>query len=327
MPKNLIYGPVPSRRLGLSLGVDLVPYKVCSYNCIYCQIGVTPQTTTVRKPYIAVDDIISQLCVKLNEGIKPDYITLGGSGEPTLNIDIGVIINRIKSITHIPVAVLTNGSMLYDPEIRAHLAQADVVLPSLDAADKDMFITINRPHPEIGFQQMTDGLIAFRREYAGPLWLEIFVVEGLNDTDAHMESFARWIKKIQPDKIHLNTAVRPGAEKSVKAVSYDRLQRFCSILGPRAEVIVPFDRQGRHFQREKIADEILNMLSRRPCTINDLASGLGVSVNDVIKHMDGLLSLHLIESVQRGGAFFYQRKTHSSDEQHPEMRIDPKGAK
>jgi wyosine [tRNA(Phe)-imidazoG37] synthetase (radical SAM superfamily) len=315
MSKKLIYGPVPSRRLGLSLGVDLVPYKVCSYNCIYCQIGVTPETTILRRPYIHADEIISQLSVKLKEGITPDYITLGGSGEPTLNSDIGVIIGRIKSITDVPVAVLTNGGMLYDPSIRAALAHADVVLPSFDACDESMFNAINRPHGGISFKKMVDGLISFRKEYAGPIWLEIFIVEGLNDTEAHMKSFAQWIEKIKPDKVHVNTAVRPAAEKSVKPVSYDRLQKLCRVLGPHAEVIVPFEREGRHIQRENIDDEILNMLSRRPCTLEDLASGLGVSANELIKHMDGLLSSNLIESIQADSRVYYQRKTTGSDDQ------------
>jgi wyosine [tRNA(Phe)-imidazoG37] synthetase (radical SAM superfamily) len=308
MTKNLIYGPVPSRRLGLSLGVDLVPYKVCSYNCIYCQIGATPETTIIRKPYIPANEIISQLSAKLKEGIAPDYITLGGSGEPTLNSDIGMIIERIKSATTVPVAVLTNGGMLYNPSIREALARADVVLPSLDAYDEAMFHAINRPHEGISFKEMVDGLIAFRKEYAGPIWLEIFIVEGLNDTQEHMEGFARWIKKIRPDKVHVNTAVRPAAEKSVRSVSYDRLESFCKILGPCAEVIVPFDREGRHFKRGEIDDEILNLLSRRPCTIDDLASGLGVSTNDLIKHMDGLLSLNLIETVRGEAGIYFQRK-------------------
>jgi wyosine [tRNA(Phe)-imidazoG37] synthetase (radical SAM superfamily) len=308
MLKNLIYGPVPSRRLGLSLGVDLVPYKVCSYNCIYCQIGVTPETTIIRKPYIPADEIISQLSVKLKEGIAPDYITLGGSGEPTLNSDIGVIIDRIKSLTDIPIAVLTNGGMLYDPSIREALARADVVLPSFDACDKSMFYAINRPHPGISFKEMADGLISFRKEYAGPTWLEIFIVEGLNDTEAHMKSFAQWIEKIRPDKVHVNTAVRPAAEKSVKPVLNDKLQNLCRILGPHAEVIVPFEREERHIQREKIDDEILNMLSRRPCTVQDLAAGLGVSANELIKHMDQFLSLNLVETVSKETELYYLRK-------------------
>jgi wyosine [tRNA(Phe)-imidazoG37] synthetase (radical SAM superfamily) len=308
MPTNLIYGPVPSRRLGLSLGVDLVPYKVCSYNCIYCQIGVTPETTIIRKPYIPADEIISQLSAKLKEGIAPDYITLGGSGEPTLNSDIGRIIDRIKALTHIPVAVLTNGGMLYDPSVRNALLRADVVLPSLDAHDESMFHAINRPHSGISFTKMVEGLIAFRTEYTGPIWLEIFIIEGVNDTDQHMQGFSRWIEKIRPDKVHVNTAVRPAAEKTVRPVSYDRLQNFCRILGPQAEVIVPFNREGRHIQLEKIDDEILNMLSRRPCTIDDLASGLGLSANEVIKHMDRFLSLNLVGPVPKETGIYYQKK-------------------
>jgi wyosine [tRNA(Phe)-imidazoG37] synthetase (radical SAM superfamily) len=267
-------------------------------------------------PYIPADEIIFQLSAKLSEGIMPDYITLGGSGEPTLNSDIDSIIDRIKSLTDIPLAVLTNGGMLHDPAIRAALVRADVVLPSFDAYDEAMFQSLNRPHVKISFKQMADGLIAFRNEYTGPIWLEIFIVEGINDTEQHMEKFARWIEKIRPDKVHLNTAVRPAAEKTIRPVSYDRLQNFCRVLGPRAEVIVPFDREGRHIQREKIDDEILNMLSRRPCTLDDLASGLGVSANEVIKHMDRSLSLNLVETVSKETGIYYQRKFTGSDKKN-----------
>jgi len=153
---NLIYGPVPSRRLGFSLGVDIVPYKVCSYNCIYCQIGTTPETTIERKPYVSSEIILSQLFARLNEGIQPDYITLGGSGEPTLNSDIADIIKSIKSQVNIPVAVLTNGSMLMNQEVRADLCGADVVLPSFDACDKNTFLKINRPHASLEFDEMAN---------------------------------------------------------------------------------------------------------------------------------------------------------------------------
>jgi len=265
-------------------------------------------TTVIRKPYIAAADIVSQLLKKLNEGAVPDYITLGGSGEPTLNSDIGKIIDDIKAATDIPVAVLTNGSLLSDHDVRDALSRADVVLPSFDAYDATMFSVINRPHTDISFDRMARGLIDFRKEYAGRIWLEIFLVEGLNDTPEHMEEFSKWIEKMNPDKVHINTAVRPAAEKFVTPVSYERLKSLCRILGSKAEIITPFEHDRQHHRKQNIDEEILSLLSRRPCTLTDMAAGLGVSADDVMKHLGRLMKENVIESVQKGSEVYYQHK-------------------
>ncbi len=308
MTDNIIYGPVPSRRLGLSLGVDLVPYKVCSYNCVYCQIGPTKKTTIARKPYVLPEKILSQLLNRLKEGITPDYITLGGSGEPTLNSEIKHIINRIKEQTDIPVTVLTNGSLLWDETVRNDIRDADVVLPSLDAADKSVFNQINRPHPDIVFEGMVDGLIEFRKMYTGQIWLEIFLIDGVNATQAHMASFRRWIDDIRPDKIHLNTAVRPTAESAVNAVSHEKLQYFCEILGDKAEVIAPFKRTNLKEGTNVIQNDLLNMLARRPCTLEDLSAGLGLHKNEILKYIDSMIAGKIIEVVRVGEKSFYQKR-------------------
>jgi wyosine [tRNA(Phe)-imidazoG37] synthetase (radical SAM superfamily) len=305
---NLIYGPVPSRRLGFSLGVDLVPYKVCSYNCIYCQIGITPETTIERKPYVSAEIILSQLFARLKEGIKPDYITLGGSGEPTLNSDISDIIKSIKSRVDFPVAVLTNGSRLMNKEVRADLSGADVVLPSFDACDENTFLKINRPHTGLVFNEMANGLLEFRKIFSGQIWLEIFIVKGVNDTEPMIRKFKQWTDKFEPDKIHLNTAVRPTAEIDVHIVSENLLNHFCKILGEKAEVIAPFEKKVTNKKMIDTEKEILSMLSRRPCTLIDISTGLGIHQHEILKHVEPMIANKHIEILHINGKLFYQKK-------------------
>jgi wyosine [tRNA(Phe)-imidazoG37] synthetase (radical SAM superfamily) len=309
LTNNLIYGPVPSRRLGLSLGVDLVPYKICSYNCIYCQIGKTPVTTLERKPYIPSDAILSQLFDRLREGIQPDYITLGGSGEPTLNTEIPYIIERIKSFTDIPLAVLTNGSILMDEHVRNDICGADVVLPSFDACDENIFLRINRPHASLDFISVANGLIEFRNIFHGKIWLEIFVVKGINDTESAIRKFKKWTDQFKPDKIHLNTAVRPTAEIDVETVSEDILNYFCDILGNTAEVVASFKKKTTDNEMVDSEKELLSLLNRRPCTLEDISSGLGIHLNEIIKHVEPMIANKNIEVVHINGKMFYQKKT------------------
>jgi len=303
---KLVYGPVPSRRLGRSLGVDLVPYKVCTYDCVYCQLGPTRGTTVERKPYVDESTLLDQIEAKLLQDVRADYITLAGSGEPTLNSHIGSVIAAIKRRTQVPVAVLTNGSLLADGQVRASLLHADVVLPSLDAHDPKGFQAINRPHGAITFEAMTGGLIAFRKEYTGKIWLEIFLVPTMNDSEEDAAGFRKWVDAMNPDKVHLNTAVRPAAESWVRQVSGQVLDRFCEILGPRAEVIVPFRGSGQGRGKDDLAQDILSILARRPCTLEDICSGLGVPANEAIKQLEALVQGGFLETMNRGPALFYR---------------------
>ena len=209
-----IFGPVPSRRLGRSLGVDLVPYKTCTFDCIYCDLGRTTRKTVSRQSYVSPEEIQGELELTLSVlEKKPDYITLSGSGEPTLNTNIGEIIRRIKEITSTPVAVLTNGSLLSSNEVRRDLSEADVVLPSLDAITPALFEYINRPHPSLKIEEIISGLIQFRKQYRGQIWLEVVFCRGVNDDKEEIEKLKGVIERIQPDRIQLNTPVRPPAEE------------------------------------------------------------------------------------------------------------------
>lgn len=306
MKESLIYGPVPSRRLGLSLGVDMVPYKTCTFDCVYCQIGRTPQPTIARRPYIEADRIMADLEAKLQSGVVPDFITLGGSGEPTLNSEIGQVIRRIKYFTEIPVAVLTNGALLYEAAVQAALSAADLVLPSLDAPDEETFYQINRPHPQISYRMLIEGLAGFRKIYSGRIWLEIFFVEGVNTSEAAIEKFRSLIETIDPDRVHLNTAVRPPAESHVRAVAEEQLERFARMLGQRAEVVAEFPQSGRAPEnRAAIIDDVLDMLSRRPCTLADITGGLGLHRSELVKYIDELSRSGRIVTRQTGGQTYY----------------------
>ncbi len=302
-----IYGPVPSRRLGLSLGIDLVPYKTCNFDCIYCQLGRTKEKTVERKGYISAGTILKNLFLALETVTKPDFLTLAGSGEPTLNSEIDIIISEIKKKTDIPVAVLTNGSLLSEFEVRKALLKADVVLPSLDAGDETTFIKINRPHESIHLEQIIGGMTAFRQDFEGAIWLEVFCVDGINTSDKQLQGLKEAIERIRPDKIQLNTAVRPPAESSVRAVDDETLGKICALLGSKCEVIVKRD---FHIEgRDSIIDpdSIMAILSRRPCTLSDLTGALNTSPNHILKTISDLLEKGTIRSYFQNRELFYTK--------------------
>jgi len=275
-----LFGPVPSRRLGRSLGVDLIPPKTCPYHCIYCEVGPTTCQTRQRFAY-QTEAIIGEIADYLKDpGVRPDVITLAGSGEPTLNQGLGRIIREIKAMSHIPVAVLTNGALLYDPEVRRELAAADVVLPSLDAARQETYVAINRPLPELSLESLLEGLTAFRREYRGQIWLEVMLLKGLNDTDEELTLLRRALQKIAPDQIQLNTAVRPVVEAAARPLGADEMAAAAATLGGPVSIIASFSRAdiaGGPCQDE----DLVEMLSRRPMTAPDLAQALGLPLAQV----------------------------------------------
>jgi wyosine [tRNA(Phe)-imidazoG37] synthetase (radical SAM superfamily) len=299
-----IYGPVPSRRLGRSLGIDLVPYKTCTYDCIYCQLGRTTNKTIERKEWVPLDDILSQLKEALPS--NPDYITLSGSGEPTLHSRIRELIAEIKRLTDIPVAVLTNGSLLWQPDIVTALIDADLVVPSLDAYDEESFGQVNRPHEAISFKKMVDGLAGFRKKYPGRVWLEVFLLDGLTGSRPEIERMAEIAEIINPDKVQLNTVARPPAESHAKAVGGDLMMQFAGMFGERGEVVADISPSHREPDFAALREDIFNLLKRRPCTIDDIANGLGLHKNEVIKYVEELISEGRIKSETRDGKKFYE---------------------
>ncbi len=292
-----IFGPVPSRRLGRSLGIDLVPFKTCSYDCLYCQLGLTTDQTVERRERVPLDEVLSVLPEKLSA--QPDWITLSGSGEPTLYSRLDELIDGIHAVCDVPVAVLTNGSLLWQPAVRAQLAEADLVIPSLDAGSPAVFEAINRPAPEIDFQSMLDGLIRFRTEFANPVWLEILLLDGINTDDAAIEDLIEGAGRIAPDRIQLNTATRPPADPRASAVSKQRLDELARRFRPAAEVIADFRSEHAQTDFQARKESVLELLNRRPCTLDDLTGGLEIHRNEAVKYLEelqtaGLLATELI---------------------------------
>ncbi len=304
--KTYLYGPVPSRRLGRSLGVDIVPYKTCTLNCVYCQLGRTARTTTERKEYVPVGDVLAEIQNRLDQGIDADFITIGGSGEPTLHSRLGEIIHSIKKMTKIPVAVLTNGTLLYRPDVRADCVLADVVLPSLDAADEPAFSTVNRPHPDLSVNRLIDGLCEFRKQYHGRIWLEVFLIEDFNTDNRQIRMLKAAIDRIRPDKVHLNTAVRPAAEPGISKVAVDKLQKIAETLGPRCEVIADFVSAHCGQATGAPLQTLLSMLKRRPCSLDDITSSLKLSREQAEAYIRQLAEQRLVCPEEQGGVTFYR---------------------
>lgn len=300
------YGPVASRRLGRSLGVDLVSPKTCNFNCRYCQLGPTDRPTMERADYAPVDEVVEEVRSTLAHGPRPDYITLGGSGEPTLHRSFGVVAAKIRSFTDVPIALLTNGSLFYLPEVRDACAAIDLVLPTLAAGEQETFRRINRPHPEMTLAKVVDGLEALRREFKGQIWLEVFIVEGVNSSHKQALAIKRCIERIKPHRVQLNTAVRPPAEKDVRAASPQRLERIQRIVGPGTEIVAPTGGFSAIPGAAARKEDVLAMLLRRPCTVEDIANGLGIERSEAERCVRALLDEGEIIPRQRLYESYYE---------------------
>jgi len=308
-----IFGPVPSRRLGFSLGIDTVPYKTCSLDCIYCQLGKTTNKTIERKEYISCEDIlpeIEEILLKQKERI--DYITFSGSGEPTLNPKIKTMINSIKKLASIPIAVLTNGTLLFQPETREELMEADLVIPSLDAISEEVFKKVNRPHHSLKIDKIIDGLSTFSQEFKGKIWLEIMIVKGINDSPQEIKRMTEVIEKIKLDKIQLNTVVRPPTEEFAQPVNLENLKKIKRTLGEKCEIIAGFKRPNQEFYNKDIEKGILTMVKRRPVTLLDISRSLGIHQNEAIKYLNILEKEDQISTrVHRGKRYCHQETADS----------------
>ncbi|TNF41021.1 MAG: radical SAM protein, partial [Bacteroidetes bacterium] len=273
-----LFGPVPSRRLGISLGIDLVPNKVCSLNCVYCECGRTTKLTTDRKEYVSVDEVLKELSHYLTNNPAPDYITFSGSGEPTLNSGTGKTLDFIKEkYPDIPVAILTNGTLLQFKQVRNEILKADLVLPSLDAATEAVFRKINRPHKKLTIENCIEGLFSFRNEYSGKINLEVFILPGYNNSHEELNELKKAIQRIKPDVVQLNTLDRPGTLKNLTPASSQELQEIVKNWNLRnVEIIASAPARKKILSyRNDIETAILETISRRPCTVEDLVSILG----------------------------------------------------
>jgi len=299
-----LFGPVPSRRLGRSLGIDLVPFKTCSFDCIFCQLGKTTDKTLTRAEYVDLDAVIEELDAWLHTGDSADYITLSGSGEPTLNSRFGEVIEFARSATSIPVALLTNGSLLDNPEVRAQAARANLVKVSLSAWDQSSLDHINRPHADIAFTRLVEGLRLLRKECAGTIWMEVFLVWGSNTTTRAVAEIAKLAKTIGPDRIQLNTAVRPPCEEYALAVPQDRMKRLACAFDPPAQVIAEYAStlSGKGGVDET---EIRKLVARRPCTLEQICQVFGLHKNHASKYVGKLMRGGIIREQRTARETFY----------------------
>ena len=310
MKRRRVYGPVPSRRFGLSLGVDVVPPKTCCLDCIYCQVGRTTRLTCQREDFFPLEEVLADLHQALSDGPRPDVITFAGSGEPTLYRSLGPLIQALCKETGLPVLLLTNGALLADPRIREAAQAATILSPSLDAPDPATFERINQPHPSIRFEDMVEGLRLTCGQHQGTLRLEVMLVKGLNDSPAHLAQFAALLKTLRVESFDINTPVRPMGQSLVGPCDPQTLEAARVAFGDRAVIIGGYDgRQvGGGETGGDVRRSILSTLSRRPSTLQDLQSALGLSPRVIEEVIDRALQEKILESREgKAGTYFFCR--------------------
>jgi wyosine [tRNA(Phe)-imidazoG37] synthetase (radical SAM superfamily) len=301
------------------LGVDLVRFKTCTYDCIYCQLGRTTDLTTARREYVPVEDILAQLDEQLRTGPAPDYVSLAGSGEPTLHAGIGELIAGIKRLSPVPIAVLTNGSLLGARDIQDALMEADLVLPSLDAGDPELFRLVNRPCADIAFGAMVDGLVEFRERFAKPVWLEVMLLAGITGIRSEVEKIAALARRIRPNRVQLNTVTRPPCEEFAHPVPPESMTSFARLFGRGASVVSERRTRGALAPGSVTDGDILGLLTRRPCTARDISAGLGLHIGEVAKRLDVLADRGRVAAIRKDGIVFFEsvRRSESARRSSP----------
>ncbi|NTU99805.1 MAG: radical SAM protein [Methanoregulaceae archaeon] len=284
-----LFGPVLSRRLGRSLGVDLVPYKVCSFDCVYCECGDTTKVVLSRENFFPVEEVRDELDDYISRSPVLDYITFSGSGEPTLSLSIGICIRYLKErFPSYRVAVLTNGTLLWKEDVRSDLIDADIVLPTLSSAIEETYRRIHRPAPGLPIELIINGIEQFRKEFGGEIWLEIFIIPGINTTKPELEALRKAIRRIHPDRVQLNTLDRPGTESWVRPASPGELRKVRHMLGLACiEAVEPVTHgtfRGTEFSEWTDAvTRVHDLLQRRPSTLEDIIDVTGLNRREVLK--------------------------------------------
>ncbi len=301
-----VFGPVPSRRLGRSLGIDITPYKTCTFDCVYCQLGRTTERTVQRREYVPKNMVLAELKGFLDKSVGDiDCITFAGSGEPTLHSKIGEMIDAIKTMTDVPVVVITNGSLLFLEDVRNDLMNADLVLPSLDAATTPVFRAVNQPHESLEVEQIIEGLRIFREAFEGEFWLEIMIVRGMNDSDDEIAALLDAVSRIGPDRIQLNTVVRPSAD-DVEAAGRGEMMKICERFAGsgrfKGDVEIIAD------ARIGVRADILPLLQRRPLTMDEISDALQVHRNEAAKYLRELEVQGEVVEVVHGGKRYFARR-------------------
>ena len=314
--KKYIFGPVPSRRLGSSLGVDLVPFKTCSIDCVYCEAKATTNLTLDRKEYVPVNEVISQLDDVLKDSPQLDYITFSGAGEPTLNSHIGDVVKFVvDNYPQYKICLLTNGTLLGEHSVIDDLKlmrPTDVVIPSLDASNEEEFKKINRPHDDLKLIKLITDIINFRAKNKAQMWLELFIVPGVNDDIESQQQFAKIISEIDPDKVQLNNLDRPGCVEWIKPAPEETIKSFISVIEEVAavEIIGRFSYRSEKLKfsgtNAEIKNAILEMTNRRPYTVADFLFAINISEDKLKKILKELISANkLLTKEDERGTFYF----------------------
>ncbi len=299
-----LFGPVPSRRFGRSLGIDLIPYKTCSLDCVFCQLGRSPRKTLERKPYTPTADVIAEIDHWLKSGGVADYLTLSGSGEPTLHSEFGRVLDFLRDQS-MPSVLLTNGTLLNLPDVREAAALAHVVKVSLSAWNQKSFEWVNRPHRRLDFRRFFEGLKQFRNGFGGRLWLEVFLLSGINAMAGDVEKIATLARELRPEHIHLNTVVRPPAEDFAVAVPMAQMEALAGLFDPPARIAAGF--KITRSQKVKVDEaNVLSMLRRRPCTMKQIQAAFGLHINETSKILSYLMQRNQIRSDSRNQEVYYR---------------------
>ncbi|MBN1831148.1 MAG: radical SAM protein [Deltaproteobacteria bacterium] len=299
-----VFGPVPSRRLGLSLGVDLIPLKTCTYNCLYCQVGRTTRQSLNIESFFPVTEVLEELGRKL-EICSPDAITFSGSGEPTLSSDIDRVISFVKERTDTKTVILTNGSLLWKEDVRRRISGADIIMPTLTTAFDETFQLIHEPHTDLDLSTIFEGLKSLRRSYRGNLFLEVVLLAGFNDSEKELDGLRRMIGQISPDKIQLNTVVRPPSDPRAIPLDIKRLEDIKSLFGEKAEIIAQTPLRNGRWEDETAYATILEMAKRRPVRARDVANACGISLEEAESLIKGLFVKGALRQQEHEGEVYY----------------------
>ncbi len=312
-----IYGPVPSRRFGLSLGVDLVPHKTCPFDCIYCQLGPTDKCQVTTKDFYSLDDILFDVENELSNGLLPDMLTFAGSGEPTLYRSLGALIDRLHDLADIPVLLITNSALLWQDEVAEAAIKADIIAPSLDGGKEAIFKQVNQPHPDISFDKMFEGLKTVTHAHPGQVHLEVMLIQGVNDDMGSLNDISSRLEHLKVDRIDINTPVRPPVpERHALPAGQDVLSRALRLFGPKSHAIGTFEKcqsnttaTVRSFS--DLDKDISEMLARRPCTADDISASLGTPTEMVKASLDRLLTAGLVDRRSGQAGSYYHIPSHN----------------
>ncbi len=299
-----VFGPVPSRRLGLSLGLDLIPAKTCTYDCLYCQVGKTTEKDIEPQAFAPVEEVRGEL-KEILERTNPDTITLAGSGEPTLHSGIDTIISSIKELTDTRIALLTNGALLWKEEVRTRVLGSDIILPTLSTVFEDTFHSIHRPHRALNLNKIIEGIKNLRREYRGLIYIEVVLLAGFNDTERELEGLKRVMEEISPDRIQLNTVVRPPSDARAQPVNSERLEHIKEFFGKKAEIIAHSLGKRSAGETESRNTAIIEMAKRRPVRSIDIVQSLNIPMEETERIVKGLVIKGGLKKQEHEGEIFF----------------------